>query len=46
MIEDLIREIHNKEEEIEELKNDIENNYEPRRPDPYDEFGVSKYDFL
>ena len=46
MIEDLIREIHNKEEEIEDLKNDIENNYEPRRPDPYEEFGVSRYDFL
>lgn len=46
MIEDLLVEYHHKEEELEDLKRDIEDNYEPRKIDPYEEYGVSRYDFL
>ena len=46
MIEDLIVEYHRKEEEIEELKQDIEDNYEPKKIDPYDYYGVSRNDFF
>lgn len=46
MIEDLIVEYHNKEEEIDDLKQDIEDNYELKRIDPYDEYGISRNDFI
>lgn len=46
MVEDLIVEYHHKEEELEDLKQDIEDNYEPRKIDPYEEYGVSRYDFF
>ena len=46
MIEDLTVEYHRKEEEIEELKQDIEDNYEPKKIDPYDYYGVSRNDFF
>lgn len=46
MIEDLIVEYNHKKEEIEDLHQDIEDNYEPKRIDPYDYYGVSRSDFL
>lgn len=45
MIKDLLCEIGNKEETIEDLENDIRNNYEPKNIDPYEEYGVSEKDF-
>ena len=46
MIEDLIVEYNHKQEELEDIKQDIEDNYTPRRIDPYEEYGVSKNDFF
>ena len=46
MIEDLIVEYNHKQEEIEDIKQDIEDNYTPRRIDPYEEYGVSRNDFF
>lgn len=46
IIEDLITEYHKKEEELEDLKQDLEDNYEPKRIDPYDYYGVSRSDFF
>lgn len=46
MIEDLILEYNHKEEELEDLKQDLEDNYVPRRIDPYEEYGVSRKDFF
>lgn len=46
MIEDLIVEYNHKEEELEDIKQDIEDNYTPRRIDPYEEYGVSRNDFF
>lgn len=46
MIEDLIVEYHRKEEQLEDLKQDLEDNYVPRRIDPYEEYGVSRNDFF
>lgn len=46
MIEDLIVEYNRKKEELEDLYQDIEDNYEPKRIDPYDYYGVSRSDFL
>ena len=46
MIEDLIVEYNHKKEELEDVKQDIEDNYEPKRIDPYDYYGVSRGDFL
>lgn len=45
-LEDMLVEYHNKEYEIEELKQDIEDNYELKKVDPYTEYGVSESDFL
>lgn len=44
-LEDMLYEYHHKEEELEDLQNDIENNYELKRFDPYEEYGVSERDF-
>lgn len=45
MLEDLVDEYENKEEEYNDLKEDVENHYELKREDVYDEYGVSRNDF-
>ena len=45
MIKDLIFEIGFKEEKIEDLENDIRNNYVAKKIDPYVEYGISERDF-
>ena len=45
IIKDLIVEYHRKEEQLDDLEQDLRDNYEPRRYDPYEEFGVSPRDF-
>lgn len=45
-LEDLLSEYRRKEEEIEDLKNEIEENYELKRTNPYEEYGVSERDFI
>lgn len=44
-LKDMLYEYHNKEEELEDLHQDIEDNYEPKKIDPYEEYGVSRHDF-
>jgi len=44
-LKDLLCEYNKKIEELEDLKQEMEDNYEPRKIDPYDEFGVSERDF-
>lgn len=44
-LKDMVYEYHNLEEDLEKLKQDMEDNYEPKKIDPYDEFGVSRKDF-
>ena len=44
-LKDMLYEYHNKEEELEDLHQDIEDNYEPKKIDPYDYYGVSRHDF-
>lgn len=46
VIEDLLTEYHRKEEELEDLHNEISENYELKRVNPYEEYGVSERDFL
>lgn len=45
MIEDLLFELNYREEELEDLKNDINENYIPVRYNEYDYLGVSEDDF-
>lgn len=45
MILDLICEIGFKEEKIEDLENDIRNNYVAKKIDPYYEYGISERNF-
>lgn len=45
-LKDMLYEYHNKQEEIDDLKQEIEDNYEPRKIDPYEEYGVSRKDFF
>lgn len=45
LLEDLFIEIDEKEEELEDLKQDIEDNYEPKKIDEYEYFGISEADF-
>lgn len=45
-LKDMLFEYHNKLEEIEDLKQDLEDNYEPRKFNPYDEYGISRSDFF
>ena len=45
-LKDMLYEYHNKEEELEDLHQDIEDNYEPKKIDPYEEYGVSRNDFF
>lgn len=42
---DMICECHNKEEQVDDMIQDINDNYEPRKINPYDEYGVSEKDF-
>lgn len=42
IIDNLVYEANRLEEKIEDLNKDIEDNYEPRRFDPYEEYGVSE----
>ena len=44
-IEDLVCEIGHLEEKMEDMERDIEENYEPKRFDPYLEYGISEKDF-
>ena len=46
MIDDLLYEIHNLQDKVRDLENDIENNYEAKKFDPYEEYGVSRKDFI
>ncbi len=46
MLYDLICEIHHLEDKIKDLENDIENNYELKNINPYEEYGVSEKDFI
>ena len=43
---DMLYEYDRKEEELEDLKQDIEDNYELKKIDPYDEYGISRKDFI
>lgn len=45
-LKDMLFEYHKKVEEVEELHQDIEDNYEPRKIDPYEEYGISRNDFI
>lgn len=45
IVEDLLLEIDHLKECIEDMEQDIENNYELKNFDPYDEYGVSRNDF-
>lgn len=45
VIEDLLLEIDRLEEKIEDLEQNIENNYELKNVNPYEEYGVSERDF-
>ena len=45
-LKDMLYEYHNKQEEIDDLKQEIEDNYQPRKIDPYEEYGVSRNDFF
>lgn len=46
VIEDLLTEVHKKEEELNDLKQEIEDNYEPKKIDYYERYGLSKKDFI
>lgn len=46
LIDDLLTEIHKLQSKVKDLENDIENNYELKRIDPYEEYGVSERDFI
>jgi len=45
VIEDLLYEVHKFEEEIQDMQRDIENNYELKNVNPYEEYGMSERDF-
>ena len=45
IIEDLICEYHNIKEELDDLKENLEDNYTLKQPDDYDFYGVSRNDF-
>jgi phage host-nuclease inhibitor protein Gam len=45
IIEDLLLEIDRLEEKMKDTQNDIENNYELKNVNPYEEYGVSEKDF-
>ena len=45
IIDDLLCEIHNMQEKISDMEQDIENNYELKEVNPYIEYGVKESDF-
>jgi len=45
-LKDMLYEYHNILEELEDLKEDVEENYKPKDIDPYDYYGVSRKDFF
>ena len=45
MLQDLVDEYDNKEEEYNDLKEDMDNNYELKKEDVYDTYGVSRNEF-
>lgn len=45
LIEDLLVELHKRDERISDLESDINNYYELKNTDPYEEYGVSRNDF-
>lgn len=45
MIEDLLNEYHKLQEEFEDFKQDVADNYEYKKLNPYKEYGVSEHDF-
>lgn len=45
IIEDLLVEYDNLKEKFDDYKNEVENDYELKKFDPYDFYGVSKEDF-
>jgi translation initiation factor 6 (eIF-6) len=45
-LEDLLVSYHAKEEELENLQQEISENYELKKVNPYIEYGVSENDFL
>lgn len=45
MLQDLVDEYDNKEEEYNDLKEDVDNSYELKKEDVYDTCGVSRNDF-
>lgn len=46
MVDDLLTEIEKIQEKVKVLENDIENNYQLKRIDPYEEYGVSERNFI
>lgn len=46
IIKDLITEYNVLKEQIEDIKQDRDNNYTPKHIDPYEEYGVSRNDFI
>ena len=45
MLEDLITELGVMKEKYQDLKEDLENNYDPKKVDYYEEYGLSRSDF-
>lgn len=45
-LKDMLYEYHNILEELEDLKEDVEENYKLKEIDPYDYYGVSRNDFF
>lgn len=45
LLEDLFIELDEAQEQLEDLKQDIEDNYEPKKIDEYEYFGISEADF-
>lgn len=44
-LEDMLVQYHHIEEKLDDLQYEIDNNYELKRLDPYEEYGVSERDF-
>lgn len=45
MLEDLITELGVMKEKYQDLQEDLENNYEPKKVDYYEEYGLNRSDF-
>jgi len=46
MIDDLLCEIHNLQGKVRDLEKEIDEDYEPKKINYYEEFGVSQKDFI